>query len=32
VSMDNLDPKVSLCGLVVLSGIIDACEPFLAFT
>ncbi|MGQ0694875.1 MAG: DsrE family protein [Nitrospiraceae bacterium] len=32
VSTDNLHPKVSLCGLVVLSGIVDACEPFLAFT
>lgn len=32
VSTDNLHPNVSLCGLVVLSGIIDACEPFLAFT
>src|SRR6266508_4586260 len=25
VSTDNLDPRISLCGLVVLSGIIDAC-------
>jgi sulfur relay (sulfurtransferase) complex TusBCD TusD component (DsrE family) len=32
VSTTNLDPKVSLCGLVVLSGIIDACDPFLSFT
>ena len=32
VSTKNLDPNVSLCGLVILSGIIDACEPFLAFT
>jgi predicted peroxiredoxin len=28
----DLDPKISLSGLVVLSGIIDACEPFLSFT
>ena len=32
VSTDPVDPAVSLCGLVVLSGIIDACEPFLSFT
>lgn len=32
VSTENLHPKVSLCGLVVLSGMVDACEPFLAFT
>ncbi len=32
VSIENLDPHISLCGLVVLSGIIDACEPFLSFT
>jgi predicted peroxiredoxin len=32
VSTDDLDPNISLCGLVVLSGIIDACEPFLSFT
>lgn len=28
----NIDPKISLSGLVVLSGIIDACDRFLAFT
>jgi len=28
----TIDPKMSLCGLVVLSGIIDACDPFLSFT
>lgn len=28
----TLDPKMSLCGLVVLSGIIDACDPFFSFT
>jgi hypothetical protein len=28
----TLDPKMSLCGLVVLSGIIEACDPFLSFT
>ena len=32
VSTANLDPAISLSGLVVLSGIIDACEPFLSFT
>ncbi|MBH0187928.1 MAG: DsrE family protein [Nitrospira sp.] len=32
VSTENLDPAISLSGLVVLSGIIDACEPFLSFT
>ena len=32
VSTTHIDPKMSLCGLVVLSGIIDACEPFLSFT
>lgn len=32
VATDGLDPRISLCGLVVLSGIVDACEPFLSFT
>jgi predicted peroxiredoxin len=32
VSTEDLDPAISLSGLVVLSGIIDACEPFLSFT
>ncbi|MCP9440435.1 MAG: DsrE family protein [Nitrospira sp.] len=32
VSTADLDPSISLCGLVVLSGLIDACEPFLSFT
>ena len=32
VSTANLNPAISLSGLVVLSGIIDACEPFLSFT
>lgn len=32
VSTVNLNPAISLSGLVVLSGIIDACEPFLSFT
>jgi sulfur relay (sulfurtransferase) complex TusBCD TusD component (DsrE family) len=32
VPTDKVDPAISLCGLVVLSGIIDACEPFLSFT
>jgi predicted peroxiredoxin len=26
------DPNMSLCGLVVLSGIIETCKPFLSFT
>jgi sulfur relay (sulfurtransferase) complex TusBCD TusD component (DsrE family) len=28
----TIDPKMSLSGLVVLSGLIDACDPFLSFT
>jgi sulfur relay (sulfurtransferase) complex TusBCD TusD component (DsrE family) len=32
VSTETIDPKMSLCGLVVLSGLIDACDPFLSFT
>lgn len=32
VATDSLDPAVSLCGLVVLSGLLDACHPFLSFT
>ena len=32
VSTATVDPRVSLSGLVVLSGIIDACDRFLAFT
>lgn len=32
VSTADLDPAISLSGLVVLSGIMDACEPFLSFT
>ncbi|MCP9472649.1 MAG: DsrE family protein [Nitrospira sp.] len=32
VSTADLDPSISLSGLVVLSGLIDACEPFLSFT
>ena len=32
VKTDGIDPKISLCGLVVLSGIIDSCDPFLSFT
>ena len=32
VSTQDLDSRVSLSGLVVLSGIIDACDRFLAFT
>ena len=32
VSTQQVDSRVSLSGLVVLSGIIDACDRFLAFT
>jgi len=32
VSTQEIDSRVSLSGLVVLSGIIDGCDRFLAFT
>ena len=32
VSTENVEKDFSLCGLVVLSGLIDACKPFLSFT
>lgn len=32
VSTERVDSRVSLSGLVVLSGIIDGCDRFLAFT
>ncbi|BCA55236.1 conserved exported protein of unknown function [Nitrospira sp. KM1] len=32
VSTGDLDSRISLSGLVVLSGIIDGCDRFLAFT
>jgi sulfur relay (sulfurtransferase) complex TusBCD TusD component (DsrE family) len=32
VSTQQIDSRVSLSGLVVLSGIIDGCDRFLAFT
>jgi sulfur relay (sulfurtransferase) complex TusBCD TusD component (DsrE family) len=32
VSTQHVDSRVSLSGLVVLSGIIDSCDRFLAFT
>jgi len=32
VPTEGIDPRFSLCGLVVLSGIIDACDHFLSFT
>lgn len=32
VPTDHVDPAVSLCGLVVLSGLLDACQPFFSFT
>jgi sulfur relay (sulfurtransferase) complex TusBCD TusD component (DsrE family) len=32
VPIDTVDSRISLSGLVVLSGIIDGCDRFLAFT
>jgi sulfur relay (sulfurtransferase) complex TusBCD TusD component (DsrE family) len=32
IATADLDPHVSLCGLVVLSNMIEACDRFLAFT
>jgi sulfur relay (sulfurtransferase) complex TusBCD TusD component (DsrE family) len=32
VNTDHVDSRASLSGLVVLSGIIDGCDRFLAFT
>jgi len=32
VATNDIDTRVSLSGLVVLSGIIDGCDRFLAFT
>jgi sulfur relay (sulfurtransferase) complex TusBCD TusD component (DsrE family) len=32
VSTEDVDSRISLSGLVVLSGIIDGCDRFLAFT
>lgn len=32
VPTTDLDPNVSLCGLVVLSNMMDACDRFLALT
>lgn len=29
---DNLDQRISLCGLVVLSNIVNGCDRFLAFS
>lgn len=31
VKTDHLDPRITLCGLVVLSNIVDGCDRFLAF-
>ena len=31
VSTSGIDPRVSLCGLVVLSNMISGCDRFLAF-
>jgi predicted peroxiredoxin len=32
VSTTDVDKEFTLCGLVVLSGLIDACKPFISFT
>lgn len=32
VPTDTIDSAISLCGLVVLSNLIEACEPFVSFT
>ena len=32
VSTVDTEKNFSLCGLVVLSGLIEACEPFVSFT
>jgi hypothetical protein len=32
VPTDGIDTRVSLCGLVVLSNIVNGCDRFLAFT
>lgn len=32
ISTTEVDPNMSLCGLVVLSGLIENCKPFLSFT
>jgi len=32
ISTKDINPDISLSGLVVLSGIIDGCDRFLAFT
>ncbi len=31
VKTDHLDPRVTLCGLVVLSNIVEGCDRFVAF-
>ena len=31
VKTDHLDPRVTLCGLVVLSNIVAGCDRFIAF-
>jgi predicted peroxiredoxin len=32
VSTIEIEKEFTLCGLVVLSGLIDACKPFISFT
>jgi len=32
VSTEDVGKEFTLCGLVVLSGLIDACKPFISFT
>jgi sulfur relay (sulfurtransferase) complex TusBCD TusD component (DsrE family) len=31
VPTESLDPRVTLCGLVILSNIVDACDQFVSF-
>lgn len=32
ISTTDVEKEFTLCGLVVLSGLIDACKPFISFT
>lgn len=32
ISTEDVEKEFTLCGLVVLSGLIDACKPFISFT
>ncbi|MEX5214535.1 MAG: DsrE family protein [Nitrospiraceae bacterium] len=31
VSTESLDPRITLCGLVILSNMVDACDQFVSF-